>query len=285
MLLSQIYVHPRDLRVSLVEGENFRYYLIDGKKNEYLSTTERLAVFWNKKFDKDRFWGPPGNPYRIAKEQLNIRACNFGTYSHKQFERYENGLEFEYDPKWPKYHCYEDLPNWDKFMQFKASLESYWKVFRTEWIVFTKTYNIASPVDVVYRDTRFPEKYVLMIVDYKTSKDPLSFYCDCKERDDPNKQNPDPMQHTEDCSAVGRQPVTRDRMTRKCNKDFNQVCIYSKIIEDLYGDKKNNIEIEVAQAIVVYLNPEWPLYIHTDDRHNFEAITEAIIKFQEKKNK
>lgn len=281
--LEVINAHPRDKRISIVNNGRVRYYLIDGKKNKYLSTTERLSIFWNKPFPKDEKWGPPGNPFRVEKERLNAETAIFGNFCHTQFEQYENGLKFKPDPRYPQYKNFEDLPNWPKFMQFKATLEPYWKVFRTEWFIFTKQYRNAGTADIVYRDMRYPDKLVLMVVDYKTSKDPLGFFCDCKG-DARERENPDPNSHYPNCSAVGQHPSTRGMLSTKCNKDFSQVCVYSKIFEDLYATEQFP-EVIVSQAIVVYLNaePAWPLFVHTDDRTKFTHIVEELLKYMIKK--
>lgn len=283
VLLEKINAHPRDKRITIVDNGTVRYYLIDGERNYYLSTTERLSVFWNKPFPKDEKWGPPGNPFRVEKERANAETANFGKFYHTQLEQYENGLPFKFDPKYSQYKQFEDLPNWEKFLQFKATLEPYWKIYRTEWFVFSKQYHLPGTIDAVYRDMRYTDKLVLMVVDYKTSKDPCGFYCDCKGTYDNEKQNPDPNSHYPQCSAVGQQPITRTMLSTKCNKDFNQVCIYSKILEDLYSLPE--MQIIVSNAIVVYLNaePAWPLYIHTDDRTKFDTIVEAIVKYTVKK--
>lgn len=275
--------HPRDKRITIVKNGNVRYYLIDGERNHYYSTTERLSFFWSKPFPADEKWGPAGNPFRVEKERLNAETAIFGNFFHLQLEQYENNLTFKPDTHYPQYKQFEDLPNWNKYLQFRETLEPYWKMYRTEWFVFSKQFRLPGTIDAVYRDMRYQDKLVLMVVDYKTSKDPCGFWCDCKGTYDSERQNPDPQSHYPSCSAIGQQPATRDWLSTKCNKDFTQVCIYSKILEDLYSTPE--MKIIVSNAIVVYLNaePVWPLYIHTDDRSRFSSVVEAIIKYTIKK--
>lgn len=285
MYLKEKHEHPRDKRIRLVSGmqtdprtgREYRahYYEIDGVKYEKCSVSALLEEFFPNKFDAVA--ASKGN-VELQKQwkENGQRAADFGTMHHRHFENYldqdwflpdeEKEKNFEFDPKYPDYKCYRDLPAWDHFLYFLAVLEPYWQPYRVEWEVFSKTARLPGTIDLVLRDIRFPKELRLMVVDYKINKEPFKVFCKCGA----GKEQMDAMKHKETCSAVNDHPLTRHLMKTKVSKASAQTAVYSSLLNQLYG-------ANVVAGRLAYLHPdEFPL-IHNVDFEHFMPLAEAMI--------
>jgi hypothetical protein len=281
MLLERLNPHPRDKRIKFfssikvnVAGHPFedRYYTIDGKQYRGSSVTTVQKEYFEDHFDAvAASKGDVDLQKKWARD--NAETIEFGKMHHTHYENYMNDLPFVPNPRYPEFQSYEELPGWPHFIAFLQTLEPYWERYRTEWTIFSTEVGMPGTIDLVLRDSRYPDQLVLMIVDYKMKKEPTKApFCKC------GSWSTNAYDHNEDCSAVGSKPASRGILRVKANVDSVQVCMYTKILEDLYGAR-------VDKMVVAYLHPgtpetPYPMYLHNvnkDDYHNlicdiFEAL-------------
>jgi hypothetical protein len=151
-------------------------------------------------------------------------------------------------------------------MAFLQTLEPWWVPYRTEWSIFSVEARLPGMIDLALRDSRFPDELILMIVDYKMKKKPTALpFCSCGAWGATTA-----YEHSDGCTAVGNKPASRGILRRKCETDSIQTCIYTKILEDLYGAK-------VTKMIIAYLHPgtvaePYPMYLHDVDRTLYNDV-------------
>lgn len=273
-MLARLNPHLRDARISFCDpwrvdkdGKRYRdhYYVVDGEVWRNVSATAMKARYFPENFNAhERSRGNVELQQKWARDNEELRV--FGVFHHRHFENYANGEPFEFDPAFPQYTCYEDLPGWAHFMAFLQSLEPWWVFFRTEWPIFSKEAKLPGMIDLVMRDSRFPDELILMVVDYKMRKDPTALpFCSCGAWGATLA-----YEHAEDCSAVGGRPASRGILRRKCDVDSFQTCIYTKILEDLYG-------AIVTKMVLAYLHPgtvanPYPMYLHVVDKAAYNDL-------------
>lgn len=272
--------HPRDARIRFYDQrivdprtgheKRLHRYVIDGETYEKCSVTTLLDEFFPSRFDpvaRSR-----GNVELQRKWKQNASdAAEFGTMHHAHFERYidssRDDRSFVYDPKWPDYHCYTDLPAWKHFQAWIATWPSYWEPYRVEWFIFSREARLPGCIDIVLRDTRYMDRLALVVFDYKVVRDPDKLWCDCP---DPSLwHNIDPMAHRAECTAVGGHPQTRGLLNTKVTKACMQLAIYSSLLENLY-------DVIVVQAGVVYVHPDYPS-IRDVDLDTITPLAETMI--------
>lgn len=267
--------HPRDTRIQFIDSPitlpNGRtveqhHFIIDGQEYRNCSVSSLLKDYFPYNFDAVKASG--GDVELQRKWEIeNHETVVFGKWHHLHFENYFNEVPFQFDPHYPNVHCYEDVPGWAHFQAFLASLPDYLEPYRTEWVIFSTEAKLPGIIDLVLRDMRFPDKLVLVVVDYKIKKDPTKLpWCQCGNR---NAQTA--SAHDERCPAVGAKPASRNILRRKCDVDSAQVCLYSRVLDDLYG-------ATVSERIVAYLHPNYPMYIHYAKAEDYEALVEDMIK-------
>jgi hypothetical protein len=272
-MLAKLNAHPRDKRIQFcdppkqaADGSFYRdhFYVIDGKVYRNSSGTALKKEYFKDNFDAER--ASKGDVELQKKWKIgNAETIEFGVFHHKHYENYMNELPFQFDPKYPQYTCYEDLPGWPYFKAFLQTLEPWWIKWRVEWPIFSLDASLPGTIDLVLRDSRFPDELVLMVVDYKMRKKPTAMpYCSC------GSWAPVAEGHNEGCTAIGSKPASSVILRRKCDEDGVQVCIYTKILEDLYGAR-------VTKMVVAYLHPGtaeeiYPMYLHVVDREIYHDL-------------
>jgi hypothetical protein len=284
MHLETIHAHPRDKRIQLIEEERYNkkknktfkthYYVIDGEIYK-ASVTSLLAEFCPNRFDAVVASRGDVSLQKLWKRNGKESAA-FGTMHHQQFERYlDQPLEldsqtmlknFKVDERYPMYQSYEELPVWSHFQTFLSSIPSYWQRYRVEWKVFSKEAKLPGTVDLVMRHVGYPDELVLMVVDYKINKEPQKIFCNCGKGVVRNANL-----HTDTCSAVFGNPLTRHMLDTKANKGSLQVAVYSTLLETLYG-------ATVIEGKVVYMHPsEETAYTHTVDLQKLKPLATKMI--------
>lgn len=272
--------HPRDARIQFYDQritdprtgreKRLHRYVIDGETYEKCSVTTLLDEFFPSRFDPVA--RSKGNAELQQQWRQNaIEAAEFGTMHHAHFEKYiDSGRDegsFVYDPRWPNYHRYTDLPAWTNFQAWLDTWPPYWEPYRVEWFIFSREARLPGCIDIVLRDMRYMDRLALVVVDYKIVREPEKMWCDCP--DSSLWRNPNPMAHRAECTAVGGHAETREFLNTKLTKACVQVAVYSCILEDLYG-------AHVESASVVYLHPDWPS-THKVDLDQFTELACTMI--------
>jgi len=272
-MLAKLHPHERDIRIKFCDpirqGRDgpFRdhFYIINGETYRNCSVTTLYKEYFADNFNADR--ASNGDLELQAKwKRENAETVEFGVMHHRHFENYANKQPFEFNPKYPQYRSYEELPGWAHFMAFLQTLEPYWEFYRTEWPIFSKEARLPGMIDLALRDMRFPDELVLMVVDYKMNKDPLKLpFCSCHAWGATNA-----YEHNEDCTAVGSRPASRGILRIKANIASIQTCVYTKILEDLY-------KARVSKMVIAYLHPgtpetPYPMYLHQVKREEYHDL-------------
>jgi hypothetical protein len=273
-MLAKLNAHPRDKRIQFcapvrqaADGSTYtdHFYIIDGEIYRNRSVTPWMKEYFADNFDAAE--RSRGDVELQAKwKRIGAESVEFGVYHHGHFENFKNGLPFQVNPKYPDHQCYQDLPGWPHFVSFMQSVEPWWVDYRTEWPIFSKQVRRPGTIDLVMRDARFPDELVLMVVDYKMKKNPLAApFCSCGAWGATTA-----WEHSDGCSAVGSKWASRGFLRVKARVDSVQCCLYSKILEDLYGAR-------VTKMVVAYLHPgtpeePYPMYLHEVDRTMYHDL-------------
>jgi len=284
MHLALINAHPRDARIQLIEENrklpggkvvHVHYYVIDGEKYEKCSVSSLLEEFFPNKFDAVKASKGDAQLQQMWREN-GQKAAEFGTMHHRHFENYldqPDGLSdeeklknFEYNPDYPDYRSYTDLPAWDGFQYFLVTLEPHWKPFRVEWKVFSKTARLPGTIDLILRDMRYPNELRLMVVDYKINKEPLKIFCNCGA----GKEETNAMKHKETCPGVNAHPLTRHLLKTKVAKASAQTAVYASLLIQLYNTN-------VVAGRLAYLHPEELPLFHDVDFETFLPLAQQMI--------
>jgi len=281
-MLARKNAHPRDARITFsdklitlpngkqIEDHAYTIELANGEKVTWRnsSVTRLMADYFPNRFDPVKAYR--GNTaLQKQREAENYETVQFGKLHHHHFEYFLDGQPFTpWKPeRYPQFTCYEDLPGWTHFCEFLKQLDSWWVPFRVEWLVFSTEAKLPGTIDLVLRDSRFPDELVLMVVDYKINKGPTDLpWCDCG-----NYKAETAAGHSPNCQAVGGKPASRNVLRKKCNVAAVQVSIYAWILENLYGAR-------VTELMVAYLHPNYPMYLHRPDTEECRALVEDMIK-------
>lgn len=274
MMLALRNAHPRDARIQFIDTERTlpngrtyeeHYYVIDGIEYRNCSVSTLQKDYFPNTFDAVK--ASRGNVELQQKwETENRETVYFGKMHHTHFENYFNGLPFQPNPRYPDITSYETVPGWAYFQEFLAQLPEYWEPFRTEWFIFSKEASLPGAIDLTLRDRRYPDKLVLAVCDYKVKKEPTKLpWCECGHWGALTA-----AEHHETCPAVGAKPASRHILRRKCDVDAVQVCLYARILEDLY-------DATVTDRIIIYLHPNYPLYIHHVDAKEYDILVDDMV--------
>lgn len=228
--------HEKDEYVTFDEPTHT--YYVDGKKIKY-SVTQKLGKYFpfdrdgiannlskNNKYNKDsKYYGMSADDIRADWN----KGSSAGTHLHAEIETYYN----TYGEKEPENFSIE-------YSYFKNFVEDHPELvpYRTEWIVYSRKYDISGSIDMVYKN----KDGSLSIYDWKRSKriDKDSFRGDfC----------PPPLHVFQNCNF---------------NKYSLQLNLYKWILENEYGFKVKDL----CLVILHDSNPNYQLE-PVDDLQNY----------------
>jgi len=265
--------HPRDKRIRFVQKikhpdgtvERAHYFEVDGVKWMSPSFTGIVKIYYPYRPDNQ---GKDEDYLRIQKNMFQ-KLADFGSMNHLHYHRWLNGKSFKFQPEFPEFNTYESLPTWRNFQRFLDELAPYWKVFRTEVPIFSTPIHSAGVYDAVFRDMRYTDKIVLMVVDWKVQQRPSSYPpCTCKTR------SKFPMDHSPICNSVGGHPLTRSDFNYKYHSGSLQVSLVATVLESHY-------DAEVSECRVAFLFQDHYLNWHVD-RELYEPQLSDFINSKKK---
>ena len=160
--------HPRDDAITL--DEQSHTYTINGE--HYMPVTTWIHSFFPAfnapqviaGMKAGRNW-TPDNPYFGMNNKDIIKmwadngkeAASAGTAMHKNIENYYNGKGME------------PFPELSLFQQFLEQSSEHLEPYRTEWKIYSKKYQLAGSVDIVFIDPKDRDKIIL--ADWKRVKE------------------------------------------------------------------------------------------------------------------
>ncbi len=167
-LLKDLNSHKKDLRITFIE-ENHKYILDENPtKYNLISCSTYIKYFFGnfeteKILDKiqckieymnDRSY----KYYRMSREDI-LKSWEekrqLGTNLHKHIENYLNNIDTSNE-----YY----KPEFNYFLKFQEDFKNLWEIYRTEWIVYIDTLEIAGTIDAVYKIKGSNE---FVIIDWK----------------------------------------------------------------------------------------------------------------------
>jgi hypothetical protein len=166
--LAERNAHPRDSRISFVEESHT--YTLDGDASKNTSVTTFLHSLFphfepdvvigkmisSRNWPKSPYFGRKPEDIKSAWAKSGSLAAEQGTKMHLNIENFYNGLPHETSSK--------------EFKLFQGFVADHpWRMFRTEWVVFSKEAQICGSIDAVFEDPDEPGCFI--IADWKRSKD------------------------------------------------------------------------------------------------------------------
>lgn len=162
-------MHARDTRI-VFEEKDHRYH-IDGSCKGWISVTTLIHQLF-KEFDPDRvaecvvssrsyangtskYCGMTADQIKDEWSSTGKNARDLGTLMHNHIEEYYHDTS---------HRQFAEYPLFQKFVKDHPYLEPY----RVEWRIFDEDAQVCGSVDMVYRDLRSANKFV--VVDWKRSK-------------------------------------------------------------------------------------------------------------------
>jgi len=192
-MLARLNPNSRDKSITFKEKNHIYTYIPTNA--EFLSVTTIIHKYFpefvgdeviNKMMNSQRW--PQSKYYGMTKEQIkkqweDIRkeAANLGTQMHAAIEQYFNG-ELKEQPQTPEFQMF--LHFWKNFSQINPSYRPY----RTEWIIYDETSEIAGSIDFVLVN----DKGELILLDWKRSKE--------IKKENKYQKGFHPIAHLEDCN-------------------------------------------------------------------------------------
>jgi ATP-dependent exoDNAse (exonuclease V) beta subunit len=163
--------HPKDNNITVEESTHT--YCVLGAKN-FKSVTTFIHDYFPKfnadeaidKMMNGKNWGPSSPYYTMTKDEIKAlwskngkESSEKGTLMHAMIENFYN--------KQPVSDEFYQSKEGQMFLNFVEdySIEPY----RTEWKVYSKKYQLAGSIDMVFKDPNEEGKYI--ICDWKRSKD------------------------------------------------------------------------------------------------------------------
>jgi len=166
--LAERNAHPRDSRITFVEESHT--YTLDGDASKNTSVTTFLHSLFphfdpnvvikkmmsSKNWPKSPYFGRKPEDIKSAWAKSGSLAAEQGTKMHLNIENFYNELPHETTSK--------------EFKLFQGFVKDHpWRMFRTEWVVFSKEAQICGSIDAVFEDPDEPGCFV--IADWKRSKE------------------------------------------------------------------------------------------------------------------
>lgn len=242
---SNINKHPRDERISF-EPISHTYQIIPERTQEdndqtrvetYISATTIIHKYFpefdtdtvikkmmkSSNWKKSPYYGMTIDEIKNKWEENRVSAAAKGTQVHDWIENFYVGGYVS--------PCKEadESKSFKNFMDFHN--EYGWKVYRTEWRVFTEIYKVAGSIDIVFEGS---EKGKVKVYDWKNSKE--------IKMDNRYEKGLEPLQHLSNCNYYHYSL---------------QLNLYKWILERHY-----DVKVEEMGLIIVHEN--FPTYLKYD---------------------
>lgn len=233
MELTRKNLHPRDSHLTFDEPTHV--YTIDGDNN-YKSVTTWIHSFFPH-FDADKIiskmragknWNEDNQYYGMTDQQIKDmwskngkEAAELGTLMHLNIEYYYNGMKYT--------KGFTKTPEYKLFQKYLKDHKEY-KAYRTEWMVYAKSYRLAGSIDMVYSDPNSNDPNDVVVADWKRSKE-IKF-------ENRWETGYGPLQEYDNCNYIHYSL---------------QLNVYRMILEKYYGKR-------VTEMFLVILHPNQDTY-------------------------
>jgi ATP-dependent exoDNAse (exonuclease V) beta subunit len=224
-MLAQTNPHPRDQHISFQESDHV--YTVAGRHPTSVTTVvHKFFAKFQASSVIDKMMNSPNWPeskyFGMSKEQIQRswedngrEAREQGTLMHAQIETYLNSGQL---PQQLSREFQQFLNFWKDFSQ----LNPQFKVYRTEWMIYSSDGKVAGSIDMVLEG---PQRE-LIILDWKRSKEIRTDNRFCKGLG--------PLSHLDDCNF---------------NHYSVQLNLYKYLLENYYGKLVNGMYIVIFHPL------------------------------------